>query len=53
VQSHILLVDDEISITDNLTPFLKRSGFSVSVASNGEEALEIIAAETINLIVSL
>lgn len=53
MQSHILLVDDETAITDNMTPFLKRSGFSVSVASNGEEALEIIAAETINLIVRL
>lgn len=36
----ILLVDDESAITDNLTPFLNRSGFMVSVASNGEEALQ-------------
>jgi DNA-binding response OmpR family regulator len=36
----ILLVDDESAITDNLTPFLNRSGFTVSVASNGEEALQ-------------
>jgi DNA-binding response OmpR family regulator len=38
----ILLVDDEVAITDNLTPFLERAGFKVSVATNGEEALEKI-----------
>jgi DNA-binding response OmpR family regulator len=50
--THILLVDDESAITDNLTPFLKRSGFEVSVASNGEEALEKLGLEPIDLIVS-
>ena len=40
----ILLVDDETAITDNLTPFLSRSGFAVTVASNGEEALQKVAA---------
>jgi DNA-binding response OmpR family regulator len=35
----ILLVDDEAAITDNLAPFLKRAGFSVVVAHDGEEAL--------------
>lgn len=49
---HILLVDDESAITDNLTPFLQRSGFDASTASNGEEALEIIAAGNVDLIVS-
>jgi DNA-binding response OmpR family regulator len=36
----VLLVDDEAAITNNLAPFLDRSGFSVEVASNGEEALQ-------------
>ena len=49
---HILLVDDEVAITDNLTPFLQRSGFDVSTASNGEEALNIIETKGINLVVS-
>ena len=35
----VLLVDDETAITNNLGPFLERSGFSVEVASNGEAAL--------------
>jgi DNA-binding response OmpR family regulator len=39
-QTKILLVDDEAAITDNLAPFLERSGFEVAVAANGEEALQ-------------
>jgi DNA-binding response OmpR family regulator len=50
--SNILLVDDEAAITDNLTPFLERSGFNVSTASNGEEALNIIETQNVNLVVS-
>ena len=47
----ILLVDDETAITDNLAPFLTRSGFAVSVASNGEEALQKVAAGHPDLLV--
>ena len=49
---YILLVDDESAITDNLSPFLQRSGFDVNTASNGEEAIEKIKAEKFDLIVS-
>jgi DNA-binding response OmpR family regulator len=38
----ILLVDDESAITENLAPFLERSGFEVHVASDGEQALELL-----------
>ncbi len=38
----ILLVDDETAITDNLAPFLERSGFTVRVASEGETALRLV-----------
>ena len=44
-QSKILLVDDEQAITDNLAPFLERSGFSVVIAQDGEQALELVEAE--------
>jgi DNA-binding response OmpR family regulator len=44
-QSKILLVDDEQAITDNLAPFLQRSGFSVIVGQDGEQALELVEAE--------
>jgi len=39
----ILLVDDETAITDTLAPLLRRSGFSVTVAFDGEEALQKVA----------
>jgi len=51
-QAHILLVDDEAAITENLAPFLERSGFKVSTASNGEEAIAKIETEAPELIVS-
>jgi DNA-binding response OmpR family regulator len=47
----ILLVDDESAITDNLSPFLIRSGFMVTVASNGEEALLKVGSVHPDLIV--
>jgi DNA-binding response OmpR family regulator len=48
----ILLVDDESAITENLTPFLIRSGFDVSTASNGMEALNLIGSSPYDLIIS-
>jgi len=51
-QAHILLVDDETAIIENLSPFLERSGFVVSTASNGEEAIDKIKTEAPELIVS-
>ena len=47
----ILLVDDESAITDNLAPFLGRSGFAVAVAHNGEEALQQITTQPTDLLV--
>lgn len=47
----ILLVDDEPAITDNLAPFLERSGFVVMTALNGIEALQRIAREKPDLLV--
>jgi DNA-binding response OmpR family regulator len=49
---HILLVDDETAITDNLNPFLSRSGFTVTTAGDGEEALAKIESDPPDLIVS-
>ena len=47
----VLLVDDEAAITANLSPFLERSGFTVAVAADGEEALSQIASFAPNLII--
>jgi len=52
IQAHILLVDDESAIIENLAPFLERAGFEVSTAVNGEEALAKIETEEPELIVS-
>ncbi|MGD2048188.1 MAG: response regulator transcription factor [Chloroflexota bacterium] len=48
---HILLVDDEAAITDNLSPFLQRSGYQVTVASNGQEALQQVQETEPDLVV--
>jgi DNA-binding response OmpR family regulator len=50
-RSSILIVDDEIAITDMLAAFLDRSGYTVDVAANGEEALRQIARSEPNLLV--
>ena len=50
-KSSILLVDDEIAITNNLAAFLGRAGFTVAVASDGEEALRQILLEKPDLLV--
>jgi DNA-binding response OmpR family regulator len=47
----ILLVDDEAAITDNLAPLLERAGFTVAVASDGEQALARLAAVRPDLVV--
>ena len=47
----VLLVDDEQAITDNLTSFLERAGFTVTVASDGEEALNRVPGFGPDLIV--
>ena len=50
-KAKILLVDDETAITTNLSPFLERSGYTVSVASDGEEALRQISSVNPDLII--
>jgi DNA-binding response OmpR family regulator len=47
----ILLVDDEQAITANLSPFLERAGFAVTVAADGEEALHQVGGSGPDLII--
>jgi DNA-binding response OmpR family regulator len=50
-KSKVMLVDDETAITTNLAPFLERAGFSIAVASDGEEALHVIPTFKPDLII--
>jgi DNA-binding response OmpR family regulator len=47
----VLLVDDEPAITENLAPFLERAGYQVITASNGEQALDLVANEAPDVMV--
>lgn len=47
----VLLVDDDSAITESLAPFLERAGFTVSVAVDGEDALQRIGSLAPDLIV--
>ncbi len=51
-KKRILIVDDEFSICEVLAQFLKKDGYNVSMASNGEEAIGIIGRENIDMIIS-
>ncbi len=48
----ILLVDDEASIRTSLGPYLERSGFDVLLASDGREALDLMAANRVDIVVT-
>jgi len=47
----ILLVDDEPAITENLAPLLRRAGFEVVVAQNGDDALRRVRSIAPDLVV--
>lgn len=48
---HILVVDDDKSTRMFLSAVLKKNGYTVSTACNGEEALELMDKEHIDLVV--
>ncbi len=47
----ILLVDDESAITENLAPILERAGLQVTIAAEGEEALQKAAEVSPDLVI--
>jgi len=49
--SRILLVDDEIVFTDNMTRLLTARGYSVTAIDNGKEALQILGEKDFDVIV--
>jgi DNA-binding NtrC family response regulator len=48
----ILIVDDQQSILDVLSIMLKREGYDVATATSGEEALEVVRTDSIDLTIS-
>jgi len=51
MSQHVLIVDDEPNIVISLEFLLKREGFTVSVARDGEEGLAAIRAQHPDLVV--
>jgi two-component system response regulator PilR (NtrC family) len=48
----ILVVDDEQGLRDVLSIMLKRAGYAVTVASDGEEAIAQIQKEIFDLVIT-
>lgn len=46
----ILVVDDEESIRESLAKVLRAEGYEIVLAENGQEAIEKLAAEPVNLL---
>lgn len=47
----ILIVDDEVAITSNLSPLLERAGFDIIVAADGNQGLKLVQEQTPDLII--
>ena len=47
---HIMLVDDEPAIRLTLSMLLKRSGYSVTTAASGDEALSLLEQQAYDLV---
>jgi DNA-binding response OmpR family regulator len=45
MEEKVLVVDDEFEIRDVLSRFLTEEGYEIILASNGEEALELVERE--------
>ena len=45
----VLVVDDEITVCSNVTAFLEDEGFNVFSAASGEEALDLILKQKIDV----
>ncbi len=48
----ILVVDDELIVRDSLKEWLEDEGFTVSMAASGQEALDLIATESFQLMLA-
>ncbi|SHH64829.1 response regulator transcription factor [Clostridium grantii] len=51
MKKNILVVDDEKKIVDTIEAYLKKDGYNVFKAYDGEEALRVFTEETIHLLI--
>lgn len=51
-QRSILVVDDELLIRDLLYDFFQSQGWKISVAENGQKALQVLEEEKIDLVLT-
>jgi nitrogen regulation protein NR(I) len=49
---HVLIVDDEVNIRRVLAAMLKREGYEVTTAADGEQALAVLAKTPVHVVVS-
>ena len=49
---NVLLVDDEVKITELLSYALRKQPYEISIAHNGVEALEVLAEHTVDILVT-
>ena len=50
--AHVLIVDDEINIRRVLAAMLKRDGYEVTAAADGEQALAVMARTPVQVVVT-
>jgi DNA-binding NtrC family response regulator len=51
-EQHLLVIDDEQAQRDTLAGFLRKQGYSVSVAANGQEGLEQARKNALDLVIT-
>jgi two-component system response regulator AtoC len=50
--AHVLIVDDELNIRRVLAAMLKRDGYEVTTAADGEQALAVLQRSPVHVVVT-
>lgn len=50
VKKHILIVEDDLALNDAFSTVLRKEGFNVSCAFNGQEAFDLVLRDSVDLI---
>ena len=52
MSAHLLIVDDEVEIREMLSRHYRLMGYEVDLAANGRDALEVLAAKRVDVVIS-